>query len=76
MLEEKRTKPQGISAQNKNSHLLSRGGYRKLEEKILMRKKRFRPPSFEGDCLKPPSPPSRHLAPTLLKSYEKNLKKL
>ncbi|XP_052723770.1 uncharacterized protein LOC128193726 [Vigna angularis] len=30
-----RSKAQGTSAHNKNPHLLSRGGYRKLEEKIL-----------------------------------------
>jgi len=35
MLQEKKKKAQSISAQNKNLHILSRDGYRKLEEKIM-----------------------------------------
>ncbi|XP_052728648.1 uncharacterized protein LOC128195389 [Vigna angularis] len=59
--QEKRSKAQGISAQNKNPHLLSRGGYRKLEEKIMKQKSDSRLPLSEGDDpLPPPSPPSRH----------------
>ncbi|XP_052727001.1 uncharacterized protein LOC108332271 isoform X1 [Vigna angularis] len=59
--QEKRSKAQGISAQNKNPHLLSRGGYRKLEEKIMKQKSDSRLPLSEGgDPLPPPSPPSRH----------------
>ncbi|KOM25699.1 hypothetical protein LR48_Vigan161s000800 [Vigna angularis] len=42
--QEKRSKAQGISAQNKNPHLLSRGGYRKLEEKIMKQKSDSRLP--------------------------------
>ncbi|KOM25044.1 hypothetical protein LR48_Vigan46s000600 [Vigna angularis] len=58
---EKRSKAQGISAQNKNPHLLSRGGYRKLEEKIMKQKSDSRLPLSEGgDPPPPPSPPSRH----------------
>jgi len=40
MLQQKRTKAQAISAQHKNPHLLFCGGYRKLEEKILMEKRK------------------------------------
>jgi len=47
---ENRKKAQSISAQNKNPHILSRGGYRKLEEKIMSEKKKFRPPPFEGEA--------------------------
>jgi len=39
---------------------LSRGGYRKLEEKIMSEKKKSRPPPFEGEDIESPSPPSRH----------------
>ena len=53
-------KAQSISAQNKNPHILSRGGYRKLEEKIMLEKKKSRPPPSEGEDIEPPSPPSRH----------------
>ena len=60
MLQEIRTKAQAISKKNKNPHILSRGGYRKLEEKILKEKEKSRPPPSEDDCLAPPSPPSRH----------------
>jgi len=60
MLQEKRKKAQAISAQNKNPHLFSRGGYRKLEEKILKEKEKPRPLSFEDDSLAPHSPSSRH----------------
>jgi len=35
MLQKKRKKAQSISAQNKNPNILSHGGYRKLEEKIM-----------------------------------------
>ena len=38
MLQVKRKKARSISAQNKNPHILSRGGYRKLEEKIMSEK--------------------------------------
>ena len=55
MLQVKRKK-----AQNKNLHILSRGGYRKLEEKIMTEKKKSRPPPSEGEDTEPPSPPSRH----------------
>ncbi|KOM47328.1 hypothetical protein LR48_Vigan07g103200 [Vigna angularis] len=58
---EKRSKAQGISAQNKIPHLLSRGGYRKLEKKIIKQKSDSRLPLSEGgDPPPPPSPPSRH----------------
>ena len=60
MLQVKRKKAQSISAQNKNPHILSRGGYRKLEEKIMTEKKNSRPPPSEGEYIGPPSPPSRH----------------
>jgi len=60
MLQLNRTKAQAISAQNKNPHLLSRGGYRKLEEKILTEKEESRPPPSEDDFPAPPSPPSCH----------------
>ena len=60
MLQVKRKKAQSISAQNTNPHILSRGGYRKLEEKIMTEKKKSRPPPSEGEDTKPPSPPSRH----------------
>ena len=43
MLQVKRKKAQSISAQNKNPHILSRGGYRKLEEKIMLEKKNSKP---------------------------------
>jgi len=46
MLQVKRKKAQSISAQNKNPHILSRGGYRKLEEKIVTEKKKSRSPTF------------------------------
>ncbi|BAT83748.1 hypothetical protein VIGAN_04095800, partial [Vigna angularis var. angularis] len=54
------SKAQGTSAKNKNPHLLSRGGYRKLEEKILKQKADAIPPSQSGSPPQPPSPPSRH----------------
>jgi len=60
MLQVKRKKAQSISAQNKNPHILSRGGYRKPKEKIMSEKKKSRPPPFEGEDTEPPSPPSRH----------------
>jgi len=60
MLQVKRKKAQSISAQNKNPHILSRGEYRKLEEKIMIEKKKSRPPPSEGEDTEPPSPPSRH----------------
>ena len=60
MLQEKRKKAQSISAQNRNPHILSRGGYKKLEEKIMSEKKKYRPPPSEGEDPQPPSPPSRH----------------
>jgi len=60
MLQVKRKKAQSISAQNKNPYILSRGGYRKLEEKIMSEKKKSRPPPSEGEDTEPPSPPSRH----------------
>ncbi|WVZ16028.1 hypothetical protein V8G54_013594 [Vigna mungo] len=41
----KRQRAQETSAQNKTPHLLSRGGYRKLEEKILKEKADARPAS-------------------------------
>jgi len=53
-------KAQSKSAQNKNLHILSRGGYRKLEEKIMSEKKKSRPPPSEGKEIEPPSPRSRH----------------
>jgi len=40
MLQQKRTKAQAISAQNKNLHLLSRGAYRKLVENIVKEKEK------------------------------------
>jgi len=49
MLQEKRKKTQSISAQNKNPHILSRGGNRKLEEKIMSKKKKSRPRTSEGE---------------------------
>ena len=49
-------KAQSISAQNTNPHILSRGGYRKLEEKIMTEKKKSRPPPSEGEDTEPPSP--------------------
>ncbi|KOM39876.1 hypothetical protein LR48_Vigan04g007400 [Vigna angularis] len=55
-----RCKAQGTSAHNKNPHLLSRGGYRKLEEKIVKQKADAIPPSQGGSPPQPPSPPSRH----------------
>jgi len=60
MLQEKRKKAQSIIAQNKNPRILSRGGYRKLKEKIMSEKKKFRPPPSEGEDIEPPSPPSCH----------------
>ncbi|KOM41437.1 hypothetical protein LR48_Vigan04g163500 [Vigna angularis] len=61
MWQETRSKAQGISAQNKNPHLLSRGGYMKLEEKIMKQKLDSRLSLSEGgDPSPPPSPPSRH----------------
>jgi len=60
MLEEKRKKAQSISAQNKNPHILSYGRYRKLEEKIMLEKKKSRPPPFESEDSEPPLPPSCH----------------
>ena len=60
MLQVKRKKAQSMSAQNKNPHILSRGGYRKLEEKIMTKKKKSRPPPSEGEDTEPPSPPSGH----------------
>jgi len=60
MLQVKRKKAQSISDQNKNLHILSRGGYRKLEEKIMTEKKKSRPPPSEGEDIEPPSPASRH----------------
>jgi len=60
MLQEKRKKAQSISVQNRNPHILSRGGYRKLEEKIMLEKKKSKPPPFEGEDTEPSSPPSRH----------------
>jgi len=85
MLQVKRKKAQSISAQNKNPHILSRGGYRKLEEKIMTEKKKSRPPPSEGEDTEPPSPPSRHQkwklavyahrATTLLTLHEKSPRK-
>jgi len=49
MLQQKRTKAQAISAQNKNPHILSRGGYKNLEEKILMEKEKSRSPPSKDD---------------------------
>jgi len=60
MLQVKRKKAQSISAQNKNPHILSCCGYRKLEEKKMTEKKKSRPPPSEGEDTEPPSPPSRH----------------
>jgi len=60
MLQVKRKNAQSISAQNKNPHILSRGRYRKLEEKIMTEKKKSKPPPSEGEDIEPPSPPSRH----------------
>jgi len=55
MLHEKRKKKaQIISAQNKNPHIVSRGGYRKLEEKIMSEKKKSRSPPSEGEDIEPP----------------------
>jgi len=55
MLQEKRKKAQSISAQNKNPHILSRGGYKKLEEKIISEKKTSRPLPSEGGDIEPHS---------------------
>jgi len=41
-------------------YILSRGGYRKLEEKIMSKKKKSRSPPSEGEDIEPPSPPSHH----------------
>jgi len=60
MLQQKRTKAQAISVQNKNSHLLSCGEYRKLQEKILKEKGKSRPPPSKDDFPVPPSPPYCH----------------
>ena len=60
MLQVKRKKAQSISAQNTNPHILSRGGYRKLEEKIMTEKKKSRHLPSKGEDIEPPSPPSRH----------------
>ena len=60
MLQEKRKKAQSLSAQNKNPHILSRSGYRKLEKKVMSENKKSRPPPSEGEDTKPHSPPSRH----------------
>ncbi|WVZ16703.1 hypothetical protein V8G54_009685 [Vigna mungo] len=54
-----RSKAQETSVQNKNPHLLSRGGYRKLEEKILKQKANARSPS-KGGSPQPPFSHSRH----------------
>ena len=58
--EQRKKKAQSISAQNKNPHILSRGGYRKLEEKIMSEKKKSRPPPSKGEDTKPLLPSSRH----------------
>jgi len=60
MLQEKRKKTQSISAKNKNPHILSHDGYRKLEEKIMSEKKKSRPPHSKGEDPEPPSPQSCH----------------
>jgi len=49
-------KAKSISAQNKNPHILSHGGYRKLEEKIMLEKKNYRPLPSEGEDTESPSP--------------------
>ncbi|KOM54862.1 hypothetical protein LR48_Vigan10g075400 [Vigna angularis] len=76
-----RSKAQGISSQNKTPHLLSRGGYKKFEEKIMKQKSDSRLSLSEGgDPPPPPSPPSRHKSSSrpssyeLCKEYEQNLK--
>jgi len=60
MLQEKRKKAQIISVQNKNPYILSPGRYKKFDEKIMLEKKKSRPPPSEGEDIEPYSPPSRH----------------
>ena len=60
MLQEKGKKGSKYKCSNKNSHILSLGGYRKLEEKIMSEKKKSSPPPSEGEDIEPPSPPSHH----------------
>lgn len=50
----KNDQSKGVSAQNKKPHLLSCGGYKNLEEKIIEEKAEARPPPSEGDYLQPP----------------------
>jgi len=58
MLQNVRTKGQGISTQNKSPHLLSCDGYRKLEEKKMKEKEKARPTPFKDDCPQLPPPPT------------------
>ncbi|CAJ1957591.1 unnamed protein product, partial [Sphenostylis stenocarpa] len=54
-------KAQDIQAHNVTPHLLSRGGYRKLEQTMMIEKEKTRYVSSSyALSLDPPSPPSCH----------------
>ena len=59
-----RKKAQDSQAQNVNPHLLSRGGYKKLEATMMEEKLKARRAAISSDAdsslIPPPSPPARH----------------
>ena len=64
MKQEKRKKAKELQSQNTCPHILSRGGYSVLEEKIMMEKQKQKQTSAASDLSismdDPPSPPSHH----------------
>ena len=64
LLQEKRKKAKDIQSNNTCPHVLSRGGYQLLEERMLLDKQRQREEASASDpsisMVGPPSPPSRH----------------
>ena len=64
MLQAKRKKAKDIQANNDCPHVLSRGGYQVLQQRMLLDKQRQREEASASDpsisMVHPPSPPSRH----------------